>query len=116
MEDNEFVAESVVCGHHVYKDIWTPGLGETLQCLREEENGKDRFAVAVYKDLSIVGHVPGAISTLCSVFLRRGGIIHCVVSGNRQYSRDLHQGGLEVPCKLYFVGNGQELENSVLFH
>ena len=32
------------------------------------------------------------------------------VSGNRQYSHDLRQGGLEVPCKLYFVGNGQELK------
>ena len=90
MEDNEFVAESVVRGHHVYKDIWTPRMGETLQCLREEGNSKDRFAVAVYKDLSIVGHVPRAISTLCSVFFRHGGIICCVVSGNRQYSCNLH--------------------------
>ena len=110
MEDYEYVAESVVRGHHVYKDRWTPRLGETLQCLREEENTTDRFAVAVYKDLNIVGHVPRAISTLCSVFLRRGGSIRCVISGNRQYSHDLPQGGLEVPCKLYFMGNGQELK------
>ena len=110
MEDNQYVTESVVRGHHVYKDRWTPRLGETLQCLREEENRTDRFAVAVYKDLNIVGHVPRAISTLCSVFLRRGGIIRCVISGNRQHSHDLPQGGLEVPCKLYFMGNGQELK------
>ena len=103
MEDDEYVAESVVRGHHVYKDRWTPRLGETLQCLREEENTTDHFAVAVYKYLNIVGHVPRAISTLCSVFLRRGGSIRCVISGNRQYSHDLPQGGLEGPCKLYFV-------------
>ena len=60
--------------------------------------------------MSIVGHVPRAILTLCSAFLRRGGVIRCVVSGNCQYSRNLHQGELEVPCKLYFVGNGQELK------
>ena len=56
-------------------------VGETLQCLREEGNSKDRYAVAVYKDLNIVGHVPRTILTLCSVFLRCGGIICCVVSG-----------------------------------
>ena len=43
MEDNGFVAESVVRDHHVYKDIWTPRLRENL---REEGNSKDRFAVA----------------------------------------------------------------------
>ena len=72
MEDSEFVTESVVRGHHVYKDRWTPRLGETLQCLREEGNSKDRYAVAVYKDLNrdlnIVGHVPRTISTLYALY------------------------------------------------
>ena len=36
MEDGQFVIDSVVCGHHIYKDGWTPGLSETLQCVREE--------------------------------------------------------------------------------
>ena len=35
----------------------------------EEGNSKDRFAVVVYKDLNIVGHVPRTILTLYSVFL-----------------------------------------------
>jgi len=77
--------------------------------LWEEGNRQDRFAVAVYKDLDIVGHVP-SISMLYSVFLRHGGTIHCIISGNRQYLHDLPQGGLKVPCKLYFVGNGQEIK------
>ena len=83
---------------------------ETLQCLWEEGNMEDRFAVAVYKDRDIVGHVPRSISILCSVFLTHGGTIRCVINGNCQYSHNLPQGGLEVPCKLYFVGNGQELK------
>ena len=49
-----------------------------------------------------VGHTPRVISTVCSVFIRRGGIIVCVVNGARQYSSDLPQGGLEVPCILTF--------------
>ena len=35
----------------------------------EEGNSKDRFAVVVYKDLNIVGHVSRTIVTLYSVFL-----------------------------------------------
>ena len=66
-----------------------PTVDETLQCLREEGNREDRFAVGVYKGPDIVGHVPRSILTLCSVFLRCGGTIHCVISGNCQYSHDL---------------------------
>ena len=42
------------------------------------------------------------IAPLCSVFIRRGGLITCVVDGPRRYSSDLPQGGLELPCKLLF--------------
>ena len=33
--------ESCICGHHVYKDIWTPTAGEELPCAREGSNTKD---------------------------------------------------------------------------
>ena len=49
-----------------------------------------------------VRHTPRVISSVCSVFIRRGRIIVCVVNGARQYSSDLPQGGLEVPCILTF--------------
>ena len=57
---------------------------------------------------SDVGHVPKKILTICSLFLR-SGTIRCKVSGSRQYSGDLDQGGLEVPCKLTFACFDQEL-------
>ncbi len=56
-----------------------------------------------------VGHVPRRISSICSIFLRRGGNITCTVTGSRHYSGDLPQGGLEVPCLLKFEGNDKEL-------
>ena len=34
-----------------------------------------------------------------------GGAISCRVSGSRCYSRDLDQGGLEIPCVLVFQGS-----------
>ena len=50
------------------------------------------------------------MSTACSLFIRRGGSIYCTITGRRQYSRDLPQGGMEVPCTFCFVGNGCKLK------
>ena len=45
-------------------------------------NPRDRYAVAVCKaGDEIVGHLPKNISTMCSIFIRRSGIIYCTVLG-----------------------------------
>ena len=49
------------------------------------------------------------ISSTCSLFLRCGGAVHCTVTGQKRYSADLEQGGLEVACVLKFVGDGEIL-------
>ena len=50
--------DSVICGHHIYKDIWTPFTGEILHVEREAHNtAANRFAVAIVKDETVVGHV-----------------------------------------------------------
>ena len=54
-------------------------------------------------NLTVVGHVPRRISSICSTFLRRGGIIDCTVDGSCQYSSDIPPGGLEIPCVLTFT-------------
>ena len=108
--EEEFVIDSMVRGYHVYQDVWTPAVGECLQCVREEDNAEDRYAVAVIRDGVTVGHLPRRISTLCSLFIRRGGVIRCSVTGHRRYSRDLVQGGMEIPCQLTFVGMGKEIK------
>jgi hypothetical protein len=56
------------------------------------------------KSGQIVGHLPMKISRLCSLFLLKGGSITVTVTGRRQYSTDLPQGGLEVPCFLTLTG------------
>ena len=83
--------ESCVRGHHVYKTMWTPSLGEVLQCRIESGNAKDPYAVAVTRRNIIVGHAPRNISAACSLFLRRTGRIHCTISGARCFSADLPQ-------------------------
>ena len=89
----------VIRGHHIYKEIWNPFIGEELQCKMEHGNIHDIYAVAVTREDIVVGHLPRNISTPCHLFLRKGGIILCTVTGVRQFLADLVQGGLEIPCR-----------------
>ena len=57
----EFETDSSVCGYHVYQGNWTPTIGEQLNCQREDENPRDRYAVAIKRGGNIVGHVPRSV-------------------------------------------------------
>ena len=100
---------SCVHGYHIYKNIWDVVIGEELQCERELDNESDRYAVAVKKDGSIIGHLPRNISRACSLFIRRENFITCRVTGHRRYSANLPQGGREAPCILRFEGQVKEV-------
>ena len=101
--DHEFSVQAMVRGYHIYQSIWDAACdGELLNCERQLGNPHDPSAVAVKKGSTVVGHVPRVISTICSIFIRRGGTIVCRVNGSRRYSSDLPQGGLEVSCVLIF--------------
>ena len=64
--------DSFVREFHVYKGIWSPLIGEELNCKKEVENKYDKFAVAIYRntlvDESVVGHVPLNLSKFFSSF------------------------------------------------
>ena len=73
-EDGVYVDESVVRGHHIYKRVWSPIVGEVLELLREEENEHDRFAVCLLKPGAVtVGHIPRELSRKIWHFLRHNG-------------------------------------------
>ena len=105
----ELRRELCIRGHHIYKNIWNPAVGEVLVCEREPHNAADRYFVAFTKGV-FVGHLPLKLSKLRSLFLRRGGTIDCVITGARRYSVDLHEGGLEVPCSLLLKAKLKEIE------
>ena len=90
----EWRQDSCIHGYHVCNEIWTAVLGEVLITERELHNMGDRYAGET------VGHLPIKISRLYSMFIEQGGNITCVVTGNRRYSSDLVQGGLEIPCSI----------------
>ena len=82
--------------------MWDAAIGEDLPCVRELSNSVHNYAVAIVKDSQIVGHIPKKISMICSIFIRRGGGVRCQVLGPRQFTEDLPQSGLEVPCSIKF--------------
>ena len=79
---SSFAINSIVHGYHVYKDIWTSVCGEELQCQCETGNVHDLYAVSVMRRGNIVGHVSRKISTVCNLFICKGGRIICVITGN----------------------------------
>ena len=63
---------SVVRGHHIYKDVWIPKIGEILEAkkdTREEVVANDKYAIGLYKADKLVGHIPIEISRLSCHFL-----------------------------------------------
>ena len=75
---------SVARGHHVYKKIWKPVIGETLVCqhhTRGEAKQYNEFAVGIYlvdnqgNGQKLVGHVPIKLSFLLCKFLTRDSCI-----------------------------------------
>ena len=94
-----FSLESVVRGHHVYKRVWTPFIGEQLTLKHEEDNANDWRAVAVIKIDAVVGHFPREIAKTVWFFLKRGGSGVCEITGRRKKGK-----WLELPCVYTFSG------------
>ena len=84
--------ESVIRGHHIYKSIWNPIIGEDLEVCREPENVHDHRAVNIKKSRAIVGHVLREISRVLGRFISHGGNVSCRVRGRQKLGH-----GLEVP-------------------
>ena len=89
--------DCVIRGHHVYKNIWTPFIGEVLHVEQEAHNDEDCFAVAIIKTGKIVGHVPREISCLVWYFIEHDGTVSSEVTGHRRWGI-----GLVVPCRYTF--------------
>ena len=65
-----FEFQSYVTGHHAYKNIWTPTLGEKLSTPTKHHN---KYAVKVLKENEVVGHVLRDTLKFCTSALLCGG-------------------------------------------
>ena len=100
--------QAYIKGHHVYKNIWTPEIGEQLKVRIELGNCVDKFAVCVEKNKRVVGHLKkresGKFTKIIFYFLRGDPYFSCIatISGKRCNRKDGE--GLKVPCKLDMTG------------
>ena len=53
--------ESVVRGHHVYKAIWTPAIGEELEVRTEDDNDHDQHAKSTALSLNVTSYALRAL-------------------------------------------------------
>ena len=94
MED-AYQTACCIRGYHVYRDIWAAAVGEALACEQEPRNsckeGRDSDRALTQEDVACLLALPEK---------RRD--IHCTVTGRRQHSSDLPQGGLEIPFIIEF--------------
>ena len=42
-----YKVDSIVRKYHVFKEIWTPFIGEDLECKRDVSNTRDAYAVGI---------------------------------------------------------------------
>ena len=79
MQPRKFVTEAIrrlsaerncVRGYYMYKNTWEAAVGETLSCMRESRNARNRYAIAVEKDATVVGHLPRKVSRDCALLLK----------------------------------------------
>ena len=105
----EISNETQIKGHHVYKDIWAPELGEHLEVQYEPENPVDKYAVCLKaSDGIIVGHLKkgksGCFAKAIFCYLRSHLQANCTakVIGKRFNLGDGED--LQVPCILQFTG------------
>ena len=61
--------ESVVRGHHIYKNVWTPFVGEVLHVEQEAHNPEDCFAVAVLMFLVRYRELFGTLLSMMELYL-----------------------------------------------
>ena len=60
-------------GYHIYGDIWSPNVGDILNCEQESGNPNDLYAIAIKNGASVIGHVPRRLSATFLLFLRLSG-------------------------------------------
>ena len=70
---------------------------------REPNNTEDKFAVAIKRTGSVVGHVPFNLAPLVSAYLRRDASKGLVEVTGMKINRGAGY-GLEIPCTYHFYG------------
>ena len=87
--EETFSIVSAVHGHHVYKSVPTPLLGERLSIRPETGNNHDKYAVSVVKRGRIVSNFHRELLWTVWHFILHGGHVTCEVTGKRKLGNGL---------------------------
>ena len=88
-------------------------MGKELPFQIEEDNVFDEFAVAIWKDGIIIGHVPRELARTCWYFLKkRHSSMICKITGHRRLS-EIEGKGLVVPCVYIFTGKTKHIDKLI---
>ena len=110
--EREFTVESCVRGHHVYQKEWEAEIGSKLTAQYKTRPGalvQDKYAIALKQKDVTVGHIPKFLSKITYFYLKHGGDLLVEIIGKRKYSRDLPQGGMELPALYVFKTTNLEM-------
>ena len=99
--EETFSTVSVARGHHVYKSVRTPLLGERLSVRSETGNNHDKYAVSFVKHGGIVGNLPRELLRTVWHFILHGGHVSCEVTGKRKLGNGLEMA--RIHRKMFFV-------------
>ena len=69
---------------------------------------EDKYAMAVKSDDKTIGHIPKDLSKITYFFLKKDGKFNVKITGPRNYSRDLIQGGVEFLCTYTYSTTDEE--------
>ena len=93
-------------GYHVHKDRSTPVKSEMLKAVVEPKNKEEKFAVAIMKDVCLVGHLSKEktrkYAEIIFYFLQAGNL---KLAPWKLLEKQFNQGdgkAMKVLCKLYF--------------
>ena len=113
----EFSVACCIRGYHIYNWAqWTAEIGSILTSEPEKRPSalvEDRYAIAIISNNQTVGHVPKFLSKLTFFFLKHGGTLTVKVTGERRYSFDLAQGGMEIPVEFIYNSEKKELSDQM---
>ena len=103
-------------GHHVYKQTWTPFVGEKLDAAMQPNNINDKYAVAIFQGgrNKVSGYLPlgksGKFAKTIFYFLKAAKENRCqiIVLGKVMNKNDGL--GMKVPSRLIFTAEEKYIE------
>ena len=114
--EKELEVECCVRGHHVYGSNLDAKTGSKLKPCHEKRPSalvENIYGMALKFNGTTVGHVPKFLSKITYFFLKLGGDLVVKITGQRRYSRDLDQGGMELPDTYIFTSTDAKMHSKL---